>query len=632
MLFKHPAVLYGLFFLIVPILVHLFQLRRFSKVDFTNVAFLKPLVLQTRKSRQLKKWLTLLARLLAVACLVLAFAQPFLPGSDTATQKKQTVIYLDNSFSMQAEGANGELYKSAVTDLLQSLSPEKEFTLFTNDAVYKKTRRGLITNDLLELDYSANALSIDQALLKADGLIDEEDAVRETILISDFKGLENSGLESLETAKVQLVKLDAQNRNNISLDTAYVAARNVQQLEIAVRLIANYQVERPVTVSLNNRGILAGKTSVTLENGKGEARFNIELTEPLAGQIIIEDEGLSYDNSLNINTLDDKKISVLSVNKADGDFLDRIYADDIFNYVSVSAGELNYNLLKEQNLVILNELESLPPALVKELEAVNRTGTSIIIIPSRNPVSYGSLIAGKNGTYNATGKKITKINYDHPLLDGVFNKRVSSFQYPSVEGTVLDHTGQNSVLDFQDGRSFLYQAGNRYIFTAPLNQENTNFQNSPLIVPIFYNIGVASLPLPKLYYEVGSSDQVAIPVSIADDRVLKLSNDATEVIPRQQAFSNYVMLQPAESIDDAGLYKVLQGDEQVASLSFNYPRTESQDSSNLIDDYQGRVYDSVQQLITDLENASSINELWKYFVLGALFFLICEILILKFVK
>ena len=61
--FKHPEILYTLFLLIIPIIVHLFQLQRFIKVPFTNVKFLKQITLQTRKSSKLKKWRILLSRL-----------------------------------------------------------------------------------------------------------------------------------------------------------------------------------------------------------------------------------------------------------------------------------------------------------------------------------------------------------------------------------------------------------------------------------------------------------------------------------------------------------------------------------------------------------------------------------------
>ncbi|WP_085774850.1 BatA domain-containing protein [Nonlabens tegetincola] len=158
MVFKNPTLLWALLFLAIPILVHLFQLRRFKKVAFTNVAFLKPLISQTRKSRTIKKWLTLLTRLCAVACIVLAFAQPFIPGSKTAIKEKETSIYLDNSFSMQREAANGSLLQQSVQQLIETIPSSKSFNLITNDSEFKNVTLKEVKNNLLDLNYSKNHL------------------------------------------------------------------------------------------------------------------------------------------------------------------------------------------------------------------------------------------------------------------------------------------------------------------------------------------------------------------------------------------------------------------------------------------------------------------------------------------
>ena len=127
MQFKHPELLYALLLLIIPIIIHLFQLRRFQKVEFTNVQFLKDIVTQTRKSSQLKKWLTLLTRMLLLACIVFAFAQPYFSNSDSFNTKSETVIFLDNSFSMQAKGSNGTLLNKAIQDIIESIDRTRIF-------------------------------------------------------------------------------------------------------------------------------------------------------------------------------------------------------------------------------------------------------------------------------------------------------------------------------------------------------------------------------------------------------------------------------------------------------------------------------------------------------------------------
>ncbi len=97
MQFKHPEILYALLLLLIPIIIHLFQLRRFQKVPFTNVAFLKEISVQTRKSSTIKKWLTLLTRLLLLAGIILAFAQPYTSNKKSFNTTQETVIYLDKN-------------------------------------------------------------------------------------------------------------------------------------------------------------------------------------------------------------------------------------------------------------------------------------------------------------------------------------------------------------------------------------------------------------------------------------------------------------------------------------------------------------------------------------------------------
>ncbi|VAV83066.1 FIG00651956: hypothetical protein, partial [hydrothermal vent metagenome] len=125
MQFKNPEILYLLFLLIIPILIHLFQLQKFQKVAFTNVKILKKIEQQTRKSSKLKKLLILLTRLLLFSFLILAFAQPYLK-KENADIGRETYIYLDNSFSMQAKGESGALLQKAKNDLIENLPTNTE--------------------------------------------------------------------------------------------------------------------------------------------------------------------------------------------------------------------------------------------------------------------------------------------------------------------------------------------------------------------------------------------------------------------------------------------------------------------------------------------------------------------------
>ncbi len=49
--FTNPGFLYGLFALAIPVIIHLFNFRRFRKVYFTNVKFIEELKQETQNNR-----------------------------------------------------------------------------------------------------------------------------------------------------------------------------------------------------------------------------------------------------------------------------------------------------------------------------------------------------------------------------------------------------------------------------------------------------------------------------------------------------------------------------------------------------------------------------------------------------
>jgi hypothetical protein len=190
MQFKHPEILYALLLLIIPIIVHLFQLQRFVKVPFTNVAFLKNIERQTRKSSQIKKWLILISRLLALSCIILAFSQPYFSKSSTQQQVNVT-IYLDNSYSMQAKGEKGELLKSAAQKIIENNNLQNGiFTLITNEDNLQYLDANGLKNELINLQYSPNKLDLNTVLLKAKSNFEDEiNTLNKIVLLSDFQNI-----------------------------------------------------------------------------------------------------------------------------------------------------------------------------------------------------------------------------------------------------------------------------------------------------------------------------------------------------------------------------------------------------------------------------------------------------------
>ena len=640
MQFKHPEILYALFALLIPIIVHLFQLRKFQIEKFTNVAFLKKVNLQTRKSAIIKKWLTLLTRLLLLAAAIIAFAQPYTSKTNSLTTKKETVIYLDNSFSSQAKCAQGQLIKRAIQDIITEIPEDENISIITNNQTFKNTTLKAIKNDLLQLEYSPNQLNYDAVLLKSKTLFNKNSSsIKNLIFISDFQEKENNFNPKADTLiQVHAVALKPVNINNISVDSVYISKTTATNIDISVRLKNTGTALNDIPVSLLNQGKLIAKTAVTLQ-GEATTNFTIPSNESINGEITIEDTQLQFDNSLFFNINKASKINVLSIDNTSNSYLERIFTKSEFNYTNSKLNQLNYSLLEKQNLIVLNELKNIPNALTTALNAFTNNGGFLIVIPASDIAlsSYNNLLLQSGlafNTQNSSEKKITTINYSHPLYTNVFDKRVANFQYPKVNNYYTFQTENASkVLQFEDAKSFLANNKNVFVFASALNSKNSNFINSPLIVPTFYNIAKRSLQIPNLYYTIGKENSFDVSVTLQQDDILSLVKENVNMIPQQRYFNNKVSITTNETPNKAGIYAVKNKIETIENVSYNLDRTESnlvyQDISNL---KNINTSDSITQLFNTIKSDSKINELWKWFVIFALLFLVIEMLILKYFK
>ena len=78
MMFVYPLFLWALAVVSIPIIIHLFNFRKYKKVYFSNVKFLRELKQESKSKSRLKEILILSARCLALISIVFAFAQPVL--------------------------------------------------------------------------------------------------------------------------------------------------------------------------------------------------------------------------------------------------------------------------------------------------------------------------------------------------------------------------------------------------------------------------------------------------------------------------------------------------------------------------------------------------------------------------
>ena len=651
MQFKNPEILYFLFLLIIPILIHLFQLQRFQKTAFTNVKLLREIKQQTRKSSKLKKLLLLFTRLLLLTSLIIAFAQPFLIRKNKF-KNVETFIYLDNSFSMQAKGNKGELLQTAKNELIENINDQtSSVTLLTNNEVYKNLNSDELKNELINTNFYAIKKDLKTILLQINNLKNNNtNTLSDIVLITDFQDI-NTYFNELyldTTSQYSFIQTTPIHAQNISIDSLWISEENSENLTVKC-LIRSHGIEmNNLSISLQINNELSGKTNISLqENGSSEVEFIVPKKNSIQGKISLNDNKLLFDNNFYFSVSQKEKKNILAIGE-NNLFLSKIYTKEEFNFKSVSIEQLDYSIISQQDLIILNDLKDIPLSIIQALKFFIENEGNLVIIPSFIPNinSYNSFLSelnvGKILNVFELEKRITTINYTHPFFKNVFRNQIDNFQYPKVDYFIESNMVRSTaILQFEDKTNFLSEIkinnNKLYWFASSLHEENSNFSNSPLVVPVFYNFSLKGNIIEKLYYNIGDLNEIIVKENNNKEKVLHLANSKIDFIPLQFEYTNHIKIQTEDNPVREGVYQIKNEDSIFKNVAFNYNREESKMTYFPIEKWSEKIknvnyYRSVEKAIKQNNDNSKDKKLWQLFIIFALVFLIIEVILQKFLK
>ncbi|MDG2193271.1 MAG: BatA domain-containing protein [Polaribacter sp.] len=651
MQFRYPEILYFLGLLILPILVHLFQLQKFEKTVFTNVTFLQKIVRETRKSSQLKKWLILTTRMLLFTALIIAFSQPYFSG-EKGKNKQSLFIYLDNSLSSTAKGKKGDLLQNTIKELIENSSEELRYHLLTNANFYKNIDADELKNILLKLQSVATTRSLKNVFLQISSLKQgETKTLNDVILISDFQYfIKNNTIDFTNvTLPISFVQLHSAQKNNLSIEQVFTTQQNNSNFTIHVLIKNQGAAKKYVPMALFNNNSLVTKHVFSIEENETKSLlFPIQNQQKFNGKITLDiDDTFAFDNVFYFAVNSPTKINVLSIGNS-SDFLAKIYSKNEFNFKSTSLKNINYSSLQKQELLLLNELKSIPPTLASYLEKQVLSGGSISIIPAKetNIQSYNSFLKrvtnGQITEKRNDSLKITNIHFKNPFFKNVFTKSIQNFQYPFVKTRYNNNFKRSdAIVSFENQHDFISQLSNKkgtiYWISSPLHTSNTNFTRSPLVVPVFYNFGKRSIQSQQLQYTVGIENTIAISTNIGHNEILSIKNGTSSFIPQQQVYPNRVQLKTLEQPKNPGLYTVNNKENTLETLAFNYNNQESLlqflDIKSLTKAHKNLTFSSsIQEVLQKNHKKNKLTWLCKWFLTLAIVSLCFEIMILKFFK
>lgn len=674
MKFMHPEFLWALFALLIPLIIHLFSFRKFRTVYFSNVRFLKEVKEENASRSRLKHLLVLLARLLAVLFLVLAFARPYLPGDEGegAVQESAVSIYVDNSFSMEAGGEEVSLLdegKKAALEILDAYGDDARFQLLSNN--FEGRHQRLLTkeefrNDLQEVEISPRVKTLKQVLAR------QRDALRDFknpayFMISDFQK-SITQLPDDSALNLYLLPVQAVRQQNVAIDSAWLLAPvnlKGQTATLFVR-IKNYgedPVESdPVSISVN--GQRKALSDFDIDAGAAiidTLAFTVPENGWNSGVIEISDYPLTFDDKYFFTFYAPSHIRILSLNQEQADpYISGLAISSYTEVVNKAIDQVDYSEFDRYNLIILNRPGGISSGLGAELRNYIEEGGKVLLFPSEHmdpesvneflhsmgADSYGPVIEGETS--------ISRINDESLLYANVFEEIPRNMQYPEVKKyyRILRpaYSKGEELLSLKNRDPFLlrYAFGNGSLFLSAVAPDPSfsNFPRHSLFAVTLFQMAISGRATENLAFVVGRPGALTIP--LPDSRTeenLKLksiSEEGIDLFPHQRMLGRRLLLNfdSELGIDHAGIYGLYEpeNDSLLRLLAFNYDRSESDISSysptELASLYPRQVKSVIDasnsQLSLRITEIKRGRSLWQASLLLVLIFLFFETLLLRF--
>jgi hypothetical protein len=661
--FLYPLFLFAGIALAIPVLIHLFNLRRYKTVYFPHTRFLKNIQLNSRRQSQVRyKWLLAL-RLLFLASLILAFAQPFFSNNKQAgSANRLQVIYLDNSASMSLKkGARSlfEIAKAAARTQVIKANPGTRFILLTNDNTtnYQPVPADKILAELSTLDISANNKTASQVFTTVQNLMQTETATgADVYYYSDFqRNVFESTRDKALTKNIRFygVPVQAGEAQNVFIDTAYLSTPVLQtgqgnQIIVHTKAIGKLPKDAPVLqLSINGQV----KSAATLNfNEKKESTdtlgFQVNDANWQKITLSLNDASVRFDDSFRITARSAPNLSVLVLNAGQiNPYIQaafRAYNGFRLDQADISTAKTG----KEYNLIILNGITRIDNNLGKTLSDALQQGQTICIFPGRtNNIDGFNEGLRQIGDLSIAGidtaaQTISSLQQGSSLVKDLFERIPENVQLPVANWHYIIKAGlaanEQSILSFRNGDPFLAHympsKGHLYICATAADLQSGNFPGSYFFVPFLYQMAIQSRGGDVYALMTGKQQPAYLPLSNVGERnMVHIYAPGMDVIPPQRPSGAGLDVFLDQAVHQPGFYTLAATGSDTTVVALNQDRIESSldvwNINTLKSQWKGADINWF-----DINNAGAVNNtsalggfpLWKVCVILALLMLAGE--------
>ena len=681
MIFLNPTVLLGLLAAGIPILIHLLNLRKLKKIEFSTLAFLKELQKTKIRKIKLKQWILLALRVLIIIFLVLSFARPTLESVDitaaASKAKTSSVFILDDSYSMSLINDNGSNFnksKEIISTLLKDLQEGDEALIIQTTNPFEKneltSNRTLLETelDLVEISKGKNRVpdSINEALKY---LSQSQNLNKEIYLFSDLQqnNIDNDfqfEIQNVSDARIYIFNFVNSDKGNLgitefSLNNQLIEKDKPISFSSVIANSSQKNVESIASLFIN--GKRSAQKSLSIQPGESELiNFETTLTEDglISAELTIEDDDIIEDNEAFLSLLVPEAIKVLLIydNQSDAAFIESALQNDITkNKIELSkySSDNVFSSLISESDVILYIGEKIKTAEILNSESRK----NLILFPpsNSNQNSYNGFLSRINlpNRFNKIELRdntiqFDEIDFEHPIFGGLFNEdEKPSVNSPSITKYYKSSSNLNGkrIISLIDKSPLIYESSNENITMINFNLSPvlswSDFPLKSLFAPIIIRSIFYLSSSEALQQSINSMEEITFEKNQFRSNIISvlkpsgkrdiISSDSLNTGNRY----NY------SKTDETGIYKVYDNNNLTTSFSVNHYNEESNlawSNEESFTNFINNVSDNIIFLNSNDNFKEKINqtrfgtELWRFFLILALIAAILEMIISRNTK
>jgi len=656
--FKYPFFLYLLFAIIIPLIIHLINLRKHKKILFSNVKLLKSIKYKKSSYRKIKDIILMITRITTIIFLVFAFSQPLKKDKNKKSYNNNNniIIYIDNSPSMMNTIKNTKLIDLAKRKAIEIQKQNKnEISIIVNEYdVLKSIDKEDFVKEINEIKISYQEYSFESIMSK----IKKHKNLNQSKIyfISDFQKnvFSKDKIKEDSILDIQYIQIKGESTNNISLDSCWTEPKiQINKNNKIYIKITNHgeKVKKSIPIKLHLNNNLNSISNVDLNKGQTktiEMDFSSNKAGWNHGNISIKDYPLNHDDKIYFSFKIDKTKKVLSV--YDKNTTDKIYNifknEETIKYDFKNINQLDYNSLIKYDVIILNEIETFNTSFINKIKKYISNKKTLIIIPSKDIIidSYNNLfkeiqlnqISGISKTEN----KIKKLNLKSELYKDVFKETSNNLKaYPLIE-KYYKTEGNNKLIKedliiLENGESlmskYFYKSGEIYLLKLGLGEYFGDFQNNSLIVPTFYNMVLHSTKQDRIYYNLKNNLILKFDYIKNKNQKFEIQDllESISFIPRVTQNNINTKFETLNQIKENGHYKIISKDTNIV-FSINHNRSESKQEYISKESLEGEIDFQKSQEVNNINNKINKRQpLWKYCIIIVIFFMTTELILIK---